>query len=182
MLKRLATRGGQLYDIVTKQLALVAGDLAGICAFIMASIITLDITLRYVFNAPFKWVCELSSYLLLVIVFLGLAYTHKERGHINADVLLRRLPARVQKWATVLNSIAFLICTAFLFKINLGFLLTSVKFGTTSQTSWDVPLAPWQAIMPLGLIFLGLLIIRDIYIETKVALGKQKGRDSETKS
>lgn len=181
MLKRLATSGGRLFKLTSDRFTLAAGDMAGVGALFMALAITMDVALRYMFNAPTKWVNELSSYLLLVITFLGLAYTLREKGHIRADFLVRRLPTRVRNWVYVFGSIAFLIFTAFLFKFNLDLCVESVKLATRSHTGWDVPIAPWQAFIPLGLLLLGLPLIRNIYAETMIALGKSRQPDKESR-
>jgi TRAP-type C4-dicarboxylate transport system permease small subunit len=67
-----------------------AGLLAGAAALVLTVIVTAGVAARRVFNAPFLFVEELSGYLVLGIVFLGLAYTLKTGGHIRVDILLGR--------------------------------------------------------------------------------------------
>jgi tripartite ATP-independent transporter DctM subunit len=47
-----------------------------------------EVISRYVFNEPTVWVNEYSTYLLLGIAFLGLAYAQKEGSHIQVELLL----------------------------------------------------------------------------------------------
>ena len=172
MLKRL----GRLYSRAVKLLVLRAGDMAGLCALAMTLFITLDVFLRYAFNAPTIWANEVSSYLLLVMVFMGAAYALREKAHIRIDVVVSRLPRQVQDWMQVFSSITFLIFTGILGYFTWSIFLDTVKFAETSRSLWDIPLAPWQVWLPLGLAIISLLLILNIYNEIKIARGKAKER------
>jgi len=155
---------------------LTAGDIAALLVFFMAISISIDVVLRYVFNSPTMWINEASSYILMVITFFGLAYTLKERAHISVDVIFRKLPLSVQYWVTVIHSVLFLITVATLLKLTLNLFLVSFVRGSTSNTMWNVPLAPWQVCIPLGLGITCLLLICNIYRESKIAIDKFKKR------
>ena len=171
---------GRLFSLATNRLTLTASDIAGVGVLFMTLLITVDVILRYGWNAPTIWVNEASSYVLLVVVFLGLAYALRENAHIRIDIIITRLPKQVQDWLKVINSIAFLIFTGILFYLTWELFLGSVHFATTSRTAWDIPLAPWQAFTPLGLIIISLLLICNIYTESRIALGKSKEPSKES--
>ena len=175
MLKQL----GRLYSIAVKLLVQRAGDMAGLCALAMTIFVTLDVFLRYVFNAPTIWANEASSYLLLLMVFMGSAYALREKAHIRIDVVVTRLPRQVQDWLQVFSSITFLIFTGVLCYFTLSIFLDTVRFAETSRSLWDIPLAPWQVWLPLGLAIISLLLILNIYNEIKIARGKAKEAPEE---
>jgi len=137
----------------------------------MTLIITMDVVLRYAFT-PTRWVHEFSTYLMVVLVFLGLAYALKEDAHIKVDFLVVRLPRLVQDWMKVFNSLLFLFFTIILFYFNWHLFAESFALKTTSFTSVDVTIWPVQLFMPVGLAILGLLLICNIYAETKAVLRK----------
>jgi TRAP-type C4-dicarboxylate transport system permease small subunit len=58
-----------------------------VCVITMMGLTTIDVTARYVFNSPTLWADEMSSYLLIAIVFMGLAPNVRHDGHIRIDVL-----------------------------------------------------------------------------------------------
>ena len=174
MLKRLTISAWKLFNLLTKWLTTGAGDIAGIAVLFISLAIAVDVFMRYVFNAPSIWVNEVSCYILLAMTFLGLAYTHREKGHIKVDVIIKRLPKQAQDWMSVIHSIVFLIFIGVLFYLTWDVFSISIKLGTTSRSIWDIPLAPWQAFIPLGLIIIGLLLICNIYTESKIATGKSK--------
>ncbi len=174
MLKQLATSAGKLFSLVAHRFSLLLGDIAGFLLLYLALAITADAILRYVFNSPTIWVMETSTYLLVVIISLGLAYTQMEKGHVRVDVVINRLPRQAQNWVRVINSIFFFIMVAFLFHLTWDAFMVTVHFGTTSRTALDIVLAPFQAAIPIGLLVMILLLICNIYSETKIALGKSE--------
>ncbi|MFT3816708.1 MAG: TRAP transporter small permease subunit [Rubrivivax sp.] len=59
-------------------------------------IVVIDVSLRYVFNAPLKWGYDvISIYLVAAAFFLVLSDTLQQHGHIAVDILVHRLPRRV---------------------------------------------------------------------------------------
>ena len=67
----------------------------------ITAIMTLDVALRYVFNAPLSWGLEASKYLLLVMFALGMVEAFRTAAHIRMDLLYRRLPATGRRLVTV---------------------------------------------------------------------------------
>lgn len=161
----------KLKGVVARYAATANLATTGACAVamlalaIMTVIVTGDVILRYVFNAPTKWVGEISSFLMVVIVLMGLAYTQKERGHIKVDIILSRLPKAVRRWAELMILVISFVFTIILLYLTAGDFWLSVKWGTTSESVMAFPLAPWQAFIPIGLAILALVLIWGIYTE-----------------
>jgi TRAP-type C4-dicarboxylate transport system permease small subunit len=174
VLKRLIILAGRILVFVVSKTTLATADIAGVLIFLMAVAIGIDVFLRYVFNSPTIWINESARYTLLIITFLGLAFTRKEDAHIRVDFIIKRLPKYVQNWMRVVDSICFLVFTIVLFRLTWHVFMGSVIRGSLSPSFWQVPIAPWQAFIPLGLAILGLLLIRNIFTETKVAISKSK--------
>ena len=70
--------------------------LGGIATLVLAGSITVDVLLRYFLNSPLLWVDELASFLLVLIIFGGLAYTFVVGGHIRIDLVTALLPGPVR--------------------------------------------------------------------------------------
>ena len=148
--------------------------MAGAGVLVMALIVTMDVILRYGFNAPTKWAGELSALLLVVAVFLGLAHTLRENAHIRVDFILQRLPGRVQDWMKVIASALFLVFTIILCHLTWKGFALSFTLKSTSRSLWDVPVWPARVFIPLGFALISLLLICNIYTETKLVLRKPK--------
>ncbi|MGE0851502.1 MAG: TRAP transporter large permease subunit [Hyphomicrobiaceae bacterium] len=50
-----------------------------------------DVLARYIFNKPTDWATEISTYVLIGIIFIGAAYTHLAEGNVRVHLLLDRL-------------------------------------------------------------------------------------------
>ena len=75
-------------------------------------IMAAQVVARYVFNNPFVWAEEISTYLFIWIVFLGSGLAFQRRTHIALDYFVRRLPRRIFRWlhlALSLMVLAFLV-------------------------------------------------------------------------
>ena len=153
-------------------LSVAGGVISAYTILGMTLLVTMDVIMRFAFNAATKFATETSSYLLVVSISLGLAYTLKERAHIKIDIVVSHLPNCIVKWLQVLSSVLALVFTSILFWLNGRNFLTSFTLKTTSRTGMDVIIWPTQLFIPLGLLIISLLLILNIYSETRVALGK----------
>ena len=152
----------RLIQRVVDFLVLLGGYLAGAAVLAMTLLVTVDVLFRFLFGGSTRMAVEFSGYLLVVIVFLGLAYTHQEKGHIRVDFFLNLLPPRVQKLVGFLGTVLFLFLSAFLGYRASQSVLVSYQFGSTSRTGIDVPLWPYQAVIPVGLFLLSALLTMQI--------------------
>lgn len=100
-----------------------------VCIPLLTAIVTADVTMRYLFNAPFDWSIEFNETLLTLILFGSLPFTTKVNGHIRMELLYRHFKGGMLRLATVLwasaglfFSVLLAIRTAneipFLIKIN----------------------------------------------------------------
>ena len=69
------------------RLADVAALLAGLATLAIAVLISYDVTMRYFFDRPQIFVDEVASFLEVLIVFGGAAYTFRAGGHVRVDLV-----------------------------------------------------------------------------------------------
>ncbi|MFZ5587174.1 MAG: TRAP transporter small permease subunit [Thermodesulfobacteriota bacterium] len=53
---------------------------------------SVEVVSRAVWGRPIPGTVELSSYMLVVFILTGVAYTHQVRGHVRVNLLLTKLP------------------------------------------------------------------------------------------
>ena len=82
---------------VIDRISNVLGYVAAGIVITTTGLIVVAVIMRYVFGAPFKYTEEISSYMLVAIVFFGLAYTLKVHGHVRVELVMRMLGPRVRK-------------------------------------------------------------------------------------
>jgi len=85
--------------------------LSCILLFLMSLLIGYEVVSRYIFNAPTGFADEISSYMLVGIVFLSNGWVLKEDGHIIIDLVVGKLSLRIQK---VLNNVTNILSIVFL--------------------------------------------------------------------
>ena len=146
---------GRLHRLLVQ----AAGGLAAAAILAMTLLITLDVTGRYLFGRPTLIAVEMSGYLLVAMVFLGLAYTDHRGRHIQIAILTSRLPPRGQ---AVLGMVNTAIASAFclwLAWLTLQPVLLDRAFGTVSLTGTRTPIWIPSAAIPLGLALVGLHLL-----------------------
>lgn len=104
---------------------------------------------------------EWTSYMLVYVVFLGLASAYKDNAFITVEIFYVRLSENHQKtlrFVCLLLAIVFVI----LFDYQLiSFVASSYFKGTKSTGFSETPLFIPQVAMPIGVTLLGLQLIKD---------------------
>jgi C4-dicarboxylate transporter, DctQ subunit len=151
-------------DSILNGLVVIGGKVAAYCILAATLMITSDVLARYLLGAGTKWVVEYTGYLVVAIVFLGLAYVQKDHEHALVDFVLTKLSRKIQRWVTVIGLIMFLAYSVFLGLFSWQTFIRSFSLQITSRTAVDVPLWPYQLMIPLGLALLSLRLMHDVAI------------------
>ncbi|MFC7460302.1 TRAP transporter small permease [Hydrogenophaga defluvii] len=69
----------------------------------LALLVTVDVSLRYVFNAPLAWGTDVKELLLLLVMTVGLAGTSWADEHIRVTLVEERLSPSLQRGFTMLR-------------------------------------------------------------------------------
>jgi len=97
-------KGGMPPRIVAWPLLAARGVI--ILAFaIMIAITFLQVVFRYLLAAPLPWSEEAARYCFVWIVFLGAALGLQRGVHLGVDLVVNRLPARMQRAISILCDI-----------------------------------------------------------------------------
>lgn len=76
--------------VVNTLLAVVAA----VTIIFMMFAICYSVISRFLWNKPVPWVVEVSSYMMLYITFLGMAWLQRQEGHVRIDLFLSRMSPR----------------------------------------------------------------------------------------
>tara|TARA_A100001391_G_scaffold151462_7_gene109165 strand:- start:8111 stop:8689 length:579 start_codon:yes stop_codon:yes gene_type:complete len=136
--------------------------IGGLAIALMMLHITADVVLRFLFSSPIPGtITYVSNYYMVVAAFVPLAYAEKLDAHVSVEVVVERLPRRLQRhlahWllpvsATVLGFMTVKTWDEAVTKFQSGAAL--VEGGTTIIT-W-----PGYFVLPLGL---GLMVLVLVY-------------------
>jgi TRAP-type C4-dicarboxylate transport system permease small subunit len=76
--------------------------MAGVVLLLLMAFTTLDVVMRYFFNAPFRGSLEATEFAMAIIVFLGIAYCGLKGGHIGVDLLEKLLDKPSMRFVPVI--------------------------------------------------------------------------------
>lgn len=132
-----------------------AGGLASALAvFLILVLVNVEVFGRSLFNVSTMIADEMSGYLNAAMIFLGLAYTLKERGFIRVEVVYNRVQGPTKtfiKWVIVLASLAYAgVILVYLWK----HVLYSFQFKILALSVTETPL-----FIPQGIVLVGVLIL-----------------------
>lgn len=76
---------------VFRRINAIGSYVAGALLWLLALVILVDVLLRAV-GTPILWGNEVSVYILISIVYLGIGYTYDRDGHFAISLIVERLP------------------------------------------------------------------------------------------
>ena len=117
----------------------------------IVSLIMFQILGRYVFNYSISWSEEAATFCQIWLVMLGSGLAMRNRNHIGIDLLVTRLPLRVQqvaKTASFLLGVWFLlvVITSSMSLLAIGLIVKSAGLG--------LPLVVPYVALPVGMSYL----------------------------
>ena len=124
----------------------------GVVALIFS--VAYEVLMRYVFNSPTVWSFEISGYLYLVLVLLGVSHVHRIDKHINIEFIGTRLSMKAAAWNRLFGSILGLFFCALV--VWQGGEYAIAGFHYRSASILAAPLFPTMVTIPIGFFFWGL--------------------------
>jgi TRAP-type transport system small permease protein len=132
---------------------------AGVLALIMF-LTTADVVLRYAFNRPIVGSYDLTEYMMAIMVSFGLAYCAFLKGHVRIDLIVGRLPPRVQAGIdSVTGLLGFLLFGLITWQ---SFVYMQLLFASgLESTVLLIPRYPFAGLVCLGSAFMALILLSD---------------------
>ncbi|WP_028354664.1 TRAP transporter small permease subunit [Bordetella petrii] len=122
---------------------------------IVVPVMLYEVVSRYVFGAPTVWGMELATMLFGPYFLLGGPYLLHLRGHVNLDLVRRRLDPRRIRLLDLFNHLVIMAFCAILASYSLPLAMQSLAFGETSFSAWNPPVWPVKFTVPLAVTLLG---------------------------
>ncbi len=102
---------------------------------------------------------EYSGYFYLAAVFLGLAYTFDEGGHIRISIVTSRLKGKANRWVDIFAGLMTLAILLFALVYSTSFMLESKEMGMLSEGVSETPLYLTQIPIVIGLAIFALSVL-----------------------
>jgi TRAP-type C4-dicarboxylate transport system permease small subunit len=124
--------------------------LASLLLVSLVCLILIEITIRHFFDMSTLIADEYSGYLYLASIFLGLAYTFKEGGHIRINIITSRLSKKANNIFDILAAIITIAILGFVLYRTILFTYDSYELEMLSEAVSETPLYLTQLVMPIG--------------------------------
>ena len=158
-------------SLVYKWLLAGATGLAAAAISVMVLMITADVISRYVFLYSLRNTNEISGYLLVILVFMGAAYAHRQDAHMKVDILVKYLPIRVRQWlAVAIEVLALLFVGLVLVWLAARFPIQSYEVGARAHSSLRTPLWIPEVFVPVASAIFLIEIVRRLVIDIRKSL------------
>jgi len=128
--------------------------LSAVAILLMMLAISADVIGRYAFDHPIMGAFEFALLLMVLVVFLGLAYTQLRGQHISVDVVYMRLPHRFRLPVDILNLIVLLFITSILAWKTVSHAAYSVSIGDYMPGMAHFPKYPSKVALAVGAVML----------------------------
>ena len=119
-------------------------------------IVTYEVVMRYVFDAPTIWVFDVTYMLYGTIFMLGAAYALHKGAHIRTDFFYEKWTAKTKGMVDSISYIAFFFPSLIMLLAASGneawYAFTIHE--TSEQTPWRPILWPYKSVVPLTCLFL----------------------------
>lgn len=141
---------------VDRCIVIFCGVVAGATVLAMALLIPIDVLGRYFFGKPTMIAVEVSGYLLVGLVFLGVVYTAHLDRNIKVELLTDRLSPSVRRSLHAAVAVCTILLSAWLAWFTLGPVMMDYSLGTISLTGTAIPIWIPSAFIPLGFALLAV--------------------------
>lgn len=127
---------------------------------LMVLLITTDVVLRYFFNSPIKGSYELVEFMMVFLVFSGLAFTQLKKSHVAVSLLTEKLSPGTN---AVLSFITGVLCFGVLALVSWRGIVQagSVYAAGTCSGVLSIPHYPFMWVVATGSILLTLQFLID---------------------
>ncbi len=156
--------------------ASAAGLLAGFATLAIVLLVSFDVTMRYFFDRPQLFVDEVASFLQVLLIFGGAAYTFRAGGHVRVDLVTGHLRPAARAWLRLLTLVLGVALLAVVIWVTTQSAMTAYGYGRVSAVML-YPLWLPMAFIPAGLALMGLAMLAALVRQVKRTLGPAAGRD-----
>jgi TRAP-type C4-dicarboxylate transport system permease small subunit len=125
-------------------------NLANWGLLVMTGLVTADVIMRRVFNAPIIFADEVAGYLLVLVTLMGAGYTLQEDSHIQVNMVYDKLSPRRKAILKIGMCVIGIFYTLVLLILTGQLTWESYRTRAFAPTPSELLLFPFQIVMPLG--------------------------------
>ena len=135
-------------------------DLAALFLLLIAVLVAVNVTLRYVFSFQIPDWFDFSRQLQAIALFWGIAIATYRAGHICVDIVWEHMGPRGRRW---LDLVATTITFLFLLPMAWMIWVKVATTGTQATSDLRLPLVPFYAVAAAGATVAAILAAKRIW-------------------
>lgn len=149
---------GSLYSTLRPISVVLQGVGAGVLT-VMMLLTASDVTLRQ-FKSPLMGTIDITEFLMAILVSFGLAYCAIRKGHVKVDLIVERLPIRVQ---AIIDTVTTLLSLGLCILITWQSFVNMVSVYNSGATSWtlNITVFPFAGLVAFGFAWFTLVLLAD---------------------
>lgn len=138
-------------------------------------LVSTDVTLRYVFNAPLQWARDVNGLLLLMSIFCALPHAWDRSYHIRMEVFYLRVSPEKRRRLDVLASVAGIVFFGLMAVQGARYVPFMIRTGETGEDLL-LPIWPFMGFLAIcALVVVARLFANPTGTEASLAYGVRGG-------
>ncbi|WP_425538599.1 TRAP transporter small permease [Microaceticoccus formicicus] len=135
----------------------------GSCMLFTCTLLFVNVILRYFFKSGIFWVEETLRYLIVWIIFIGIAFCVENGSHISVDIINHTINKKYLKYLLILqNCIGILFSSIFLY-YSIIYVVATRKSGQVSATMGNLPMYIIYLCLPISMFMYLLYSVRKTF-------------------
>ena len=134
-----------------------------IAVFVMTIITTVDVVCRYFLHNSITGIYEFTAAIMILVVFLGIAYAQNQKAHVVVDLFTARLNPQRRVVSDLSNTLLCLFIAVVMIWRSLTQAGYYAAHHSSTNHSFFLPAAPFAYVMVLGCVLFALMFLRDIF-------------------
>lgn len=141
------------------------GLIAGYTTFVLMGLVIANAVSRFLFNAPVSGAFEITESMLTVLIFLSLALTQYEGGHIRVILITQRLSPPLQRASRIIALALGAIFFGWCAHASWGYAMQSFAINEQQWGAVRYPLYPIKFVVFFGLALLAVQFVLGVVRE-----------------
>lgn len=164
-------RTADFFNLLAYPVSRILNYLAALMLVFLMVLTGVDVSFRYLFNAPITGSFEITEYVLPMVIAFGLAHCSLEKGHVSVELVTARLSDRGRAF---MDCLAYLLFTVLYGLITWQSLLRAMGMKQTGLTSevLALPVYPFVLTVTVGCGAICLATLKDFFQSLSEALHK----------
>ena len=133
-----------------------------IAVFVMTIITTIDVVFRYFLHNSIVGIYEFTAAIMILVVYLGIAYAQEQKAHVVVDLFTARLKPQGKVISDFSNTLLCLLIAVIMIWCSITQTHYYAVNHSSTNHSFFLPAAPFAFVMVAGCILFALMFLRDL--------------------